>query len=869
MEEALFFSDQFSLCALPSLHLLLLPYLQPAPPAFSLSEWEIRSFVKAFLADIPVIDFQIQKTSKQTTLLLTFENQNQWKTVKDLFFQPKYHIIGSMKVRLQLHRQEQPMEDNQTRNIKKNRSLWIRDLPLKLLELPSPPEPLTEEHLVWRMLSAAWQPLKIERMELANHSKGSRNEFDSFSDFQRDLCVRFSSSEDFLRALSSVTGLGDLNPEEVDPNNPTRSLLMICQPSEAGSGSGAGRYIHHLQVTPDTEGFLRTHKRHQRERARERSLQLQQKLRSCLVNAERDLTLLQEDFNALSDGALTAEAEGDEDADLISHSMVRAKAAVTNFSAILEQQQQRCQEDQKVVTDQMLSRIRSTMTAAREVAECSMQRLQGLIESAHQRRDEKLRDLETLKTRQLTAQRVEDGENCLQDLESKCSAFARLAHQHDAARSQHVAVLALSDPSWLESPPLQYSQQLERVMKQSKALLAALRKLLSKEKERSSAAVQTCCDMLRIEWAKVETQVKTMQTLFDIEANLFPLFEQIQFLWRMPPHSAPIQAIISSCLSALSDTLRRNNSFLVDQQSQPTEGEDGSLSADWINSLLLTSVAVRGLVDPLCQHLARTEREIEIAETYVTASSKPYAEGVRSALNRTHYRLARLESLARSVLEHRVSASTGKDLSSFANSCAVSDLELSAAVLEVELAQMGQEDRWSQLRREEEIAESEREKKSRLDLSLEDRRSSLCGKVWSLERMREALLKQRERVSQQRGGGGEETRWKSDAPRSNLEVPLWREDEGSKRMKRKRLSNGEAVSISLMSQIGHCPTAQRKEEEQKLREVLLERLKSKSRAGDVDNEVRMEREKGGGDEEKRRERGGRRDRGDGKGIIAK
>jgi hypothetical protein len=241
-----------------------------------------------------------------------------------------------------------------------------------------------------------------------------------------------------------------------------------------------------------------------------------------------------------------------------------------------------------------------------------------------------------------------------------------------------------------------------------------------------------------------------------------------------------------------------------------------------------------------------------------SSSSIHSLEGVKSALNSTNYRLVRLESLANSILSHHhhhhsssslssllsLNSQSKKEILSFTNSCAVSHLELSSAVIEIEIQQMFAEDQFSKFRESQEYLERQFLEERRLEMSLEDERSSLFDSICFLQKRKKMLFEQKiiyVARSSSRVEKKNTDRWNATPAGHDddelrdliLEEPPWRDD--MRTSKRKR-----SLTINEINETKVNPpitTMSRKESEAELRRILLDRLSKKKK---IDSESRSE-----------------------------
>jgi hypothetical protein len=754
--------------------------------------------------DQPFFHLGIQK--KNTTILieLIFLNPLEYCHAIRVIHQLTFHLIAGTKFAIQPLTNHQESCDEINRKLMRNRSLWIRNLPSKLLKLPSPLDIITEQHLIWRILTEI-SGEGIERMEVTQ-SRNQKQMNDSVIQFESDLCVRFTSAEECQRVLQLCCGtMGDPRQSSSDQS---RSLIL-CRENE----SKGAQYLQKLEVTLDTEGYLRTTARHKREREREKAAALKRKMDRDIADAESEFQNLSNDMTKLSRDYQDTFKEDQSSCSVLCKAKSEAEIALLDLTEVIQHARQQCVESQA-------SRVRSQLHNAQDRASYCLKYLKSQFILACDQNIERRKQLEAEEAQRLQLQTISHGERLLQELESKCHQATLVAEQHDISRKLFYDTLQCVDPSWISDPPQLFLSLFDQQLKQSKSLLNALRKLLTKKN--SFVSIQTCCDMLEVEWSKVQPRIQTMDCISEIETNLFSTLEKLKILLSFP-HSDSVQTIILTCLRIISAIFQRHQSLL-------TEAENST--AAWFDKILTASVAVRGIVDPLVQYIGTTETLIDIADRYLVTSI-PSPEGVRSALDSSRYRLVRLESLATSILKHYLPSSLNsmivvvpqsKEINSFTNSCAVSHLELSAAVMEIETQLMSTEDQLSKFRENQEYLEEQLLEERWLEMALEDERSSLCDSIWFLEREKEKLLER-----QQDSRVEDTDRWMArndDSIDIIIQEPPWREEaKGSKRKRSHSLSETNETKVSAPS----LPTADPKGNEMELRRILLDRFSKKKK----------------------------------------
>lgn len=852
--------ENIRLISYPSLSLTFYPYTSSSSfssfsnSLFQLSEWEYRSYFHELLTNIttasfqensvshevntfiphlqPFLQFIFYKTSSKILITLIFESAIQLHHARAHIFKIKYHLISTIKV---LAKQYHINPLNSEKYLK-NRSLWIRNLPSKILELSSKNLIVSQDDFVWKLLSKISN--EIERIELLPSKMCDSEEISIFL-FQMDMCIRFRTYDECLRVMSEFCGTTN------DPNFPFQSLF-VCQ----NNNNNDTPRLFHLHIELDEEGYLRTHERHQRQRRRELSVIYQQKIENYLMEIE-GLYEKSKDKYCILVNQYHNELAAEEN---LEKSILDVELSFERFTNAIGQikQQIRLLADKysRKEYSQMRMRIKEVLT----MVENSVNAMEITLREAFEQQKEKLKQIENKKQQIYHQEILFTAQNLLQKVNLKFENMKNLTEEHDHIRTQYHELLSQVDKTWMNSSNQFYYNKIILLFKQSNSLIKILQKLFHHQSTSSSTStsferIEICCKMLQIEWNKIEIQINSIQSIIEIEINICHILDKILYLLQTL-HSLPIRTILFNSLNVISNILQQNISlfeFKIREYS----------SSEWFHKILNTSLLIHGLVEPIYQYLQTTEQYMDVARTYKN-SLLPLADIVNSSLNSTQYRLIRLESLAQIIINRYWSTSkeenpdpptstssatstgpttsSSKEILSFLNSCSVSYLELSSILIEIEKNQMNQEDVLSHLRQSQEIQEIHRMNENCYDMSLEDERSYLCDQIWKLEKIKEIYsnyyeddrwIMEKVNVVQEEEGEEEYEEEGEDS--------YFHQKDSKKQIKRKRMKI--LTNSRLLSQVGNCTTTGTSntssskgiEEEMKLRQILLERFSKKQK----------------------------------------
>lgn len=779
-----------------------------------ISEWEYRSYFYQLLSNTarsspspefvpdelhniveqPFLLFIFSKISSKISIKLIFQNHKQLQNARTNIFRIKYHLISSIRI-IATQYTISTIDPEFERKYLKNRSLWLRNLPAKLLELPLQNPHVSRDNLIWKLLSKISD--SIERMELIPSKGIEVDDISLVSAMEKDLCVRFRSFDECLRVLNIFCG-----PMH-DPNYPSHSLLLCC-PSTENLGTDTS-LMFHLAIDLDQDGYLRTRERHKREKRRELSATYQHKIMNCIDEAQHSSENLIDEYNLLVN-KYRQELYREES---IEKSIADVDLSHQRFSDLLAQSKR----DLSILADSCSSpeffRSSEKIQESLNCLENSVIFFDNCLQLALQRQQEKIEQVQTENEKKFYQQLVHIGENLRHEIAYRTQMITQLTLECDRTRDEYCELLSLVDSTWNTISSSLYTDKMVLIFKHSNMLSNSLQKLLRKGNN-SRDKIDTCIQMLKIEWDKLEPQISAIQCVSEIEINMSPILEKILQLLRTL-RSLPLRAILTNSLTVISNIFRRNLSFF----------EPGAkYSASWFNKILLTSISIQGLIDSLFQHVVTTEEYVNIASNYKTVTS--FTEALHSSLNCTNYRLTRLESLAQRILDQYWSTSVennllNKDISSFANSCAVSSLELSSLLMEIENDQMSQEDSFSQSRELKEFRERYEIEENFFEMSLEDERSYLLDRFWKLQQKKDLFMQH---------FSNNDDRW---SMQKKDQIDLLSHDSSIEGLKTKRKRIEVQSNSRLLSQVGKCTIDPRREEEKKLREILLERYLKKTK----------------------------------------